>query len=72
MTIWNSLGYKIRSERKKSDKTLKDVSQVCGLSVSYLSDIENGRRKPSLDSLEKILEYCSVFKLCLLASLPIV
>lgn len=48
------LGSKIKFERKKQGKTLKDIHLLSKLSISYLSDIENGRRNPSLESLRKI------------------
>ena len=30
------------------------LGQRCGLSKSFINDVENGRSKPSLDSLKKI------------------
>jgi transcriptional regulator with XRE-family HTH domain len=39
---------------------LKDVSKDCGISISYLSDIENERKNPSLDTLSKIAEALQV------------
>lgn len=50
----------IKSKRVKDERelTLKDMSQVLGLSLSMLSDIEQGRRKPfSSDKIEKFCEY---------------
>ena len=34
--------------------TLQELSDKCGLSVPYLSDIENGKKRPAMKSLEKI------------------
>ena len=48
------LGAKLRVLRKKHNYTLADVGNRTGLSVSFLSDIERGRARPSLDTLEKL------------------
>lgn len=55
-------GY-IKSKRLKDERelTLKDMAQVLGLSLSMLSDIEQGRRKP-FDS-EKIEKFCEYLNL---------
>lgn len=45
----------IRRLRKQHNLTLADLSIRCGLSVSYLSDIERGRTKPTLDTLNSII-----------------
>jgi len=53
----------IRSKRLKDPRelTLKDVAEQLGISLTFLSDIENGRRKP-FDS-EKIEQLCSFLNL---------
>jgi len=51
------LGAKLRALRKRQGRTLADVGSETGLSVSFLSDIERGRARPSLDSLEKLASY---------------
>lgn len=48
------LGAKLRALRKRQGRTLADVGSETGLSVSFLSDIERGRARPSLDTLEKL------------------
>lgn len=45
----------IKAFRKTHEMTLRDLSNVTGLSVSYLSDLERGRTLPSLETLDKIL-----------------
>lgn len=53
-------GAYIKSKRLKDERelTLKDMSKVLGLSLSLLSDIEQGRRKPfGRDKIEKFCEY---------------
>lgn len=44
----------------RADMTLKQLSDKCGLSVSYLSDIERGRTEPSIKSLDAIFTACGV------------
>lgn len=38
----------------RADATLKDFAEKCGISLSYLSDIENGRTIPTIETLDKI------------------
>lgn len=47
-----SLGKKVRAAR--GDRSMRDVAREVGLSVSYLCDIENGRRAPSPETITKI------------------
>ncbi|WHH58444.1 helix-turn-helix domain-containing protein [Petroclostridium sp. X23] len=48
------LGEKIKKIRKEKNLTLKDISNLVGISISYLSDVENNRKNPSVESLTKI------------------
>ncbi|MCR4436199.1 MAG: helix-turn-helix transcriptional regulator [Clostridiales bacterium] len=48
------VGKKVKEIRKAFGKTLKELSELCGVSISYLSDIENERKNPSLETLIKI------------------
>ena len=50
----DTLGARLRQLRKARGYTLLDVGAKTGLSVSFLSDVERGRTKPSLDTLEKL------------------
>jgi XRE family transcriptional regulator, regulator of sulfur utilization len=54
------LGEKLRVLRKARKLTLLDVSREVDLSVSFLSDLERGRTRPSLDTLEKLASYYKV------------
>ena len=49
-----NIGEKLRQLRNEKDYTLKQLEALSGVSFSFISDIENGRRKPGLDSLEKL------------------
>lgn len=54
-------GQLLKAARKQSEKTLKEVSQIAGLSLGYISDIEQGRRKaPALDAVKRIEEYLGI------------
>ena len=48
------LGTKLRILRKRRGYTLANVGNETHLSVSFLSDVERNRTKPSLDTLEKL------------------
>ncbi|MDD5368532.1 MAG: helix-turn-helix transcriptional regulator [Anaerolineaceae bacterium] len=55
------LGEKLKALRKnKHGLTLSEVSEKANLSVSFLSDVERGRTKPSLDTLEKLANFYQV------------
>ena len=48
------LSAKLRELRTKNNLTLKDLSAKSGISVSFISDIENGRRNPSIETLKTL------------------
>ncbi len=48
------LGERLRRIRKENKLTLKDLSQLAGLSVPYLSDLERAVVNPSIDTLQKV------------------
>lgn len=56
------VGEKIKKKRKELGLTLKQLSAEIDISISFLSDIENNRSKPSLDRLKEIADglNCSV------------
>lgn len=51
---------KIREYRKQKNMTLRELASLCGMSISYISQIERGEIDPSLSSLRKI---AAVFQL---------
>lgn len=56
-----ALGDKLKALRKnRHNLTLTEVSEKTNLSVSFLSDIERGRTKPSLDTLETLAKFYEV------------
>ena len=48
------IGVEIKQLRKARKMTLKDLSARSGISVSYISTIERGAGKPSVDAVEAI------------------
>lgn len=48
------LNYSITRIRESKGLTQKELASKAGLSYSFINDIENGRRNPSLESLELI------------------
>ena len=45
-----NVGQTIRKHRKQIGLTLKELSELTGISISFLSDIERGRRNPSIEN----------------------
>ncbi len=54
MGLAESIGINVRKLRKKSNYTLKNLSDKTGLSIALLSRIENGQLSPSVNTLDKI------------------
>ncbi len=48
------VGIRIKALRKEKKITLKELAEKADISISFLSDIENGRSNPSLERLEEI------------------
>ncbi|WP_213950551.1 helix-turn-helix domain-containing protein [Tepidanaerobacter syntrophicus] len=57
----------IRSLRQKRNMTLEDLARQTGLSVSYLSEVERGKKQPSLETLEKISQALNISRDALLS-----
>ncbi len=54
-------GQLLKKARVREQKTLREVAINAGLSVSYVSDMEHGRRKPSsIDAVMKIEQFLNV------------
>lgn len=51
------IGKAIKDKRVKVKKTQTQVSEDTGISRSYLSDMENGRYMPSVETLIKLASY---------------
>ncbi len=51
-----TLAERFRELRKERGWRLKDVAEVTGLSIPYLSDLERDRTNPSLETLRTLAE----------------
>jgi transcriptional regulator with XRE-family HTH domain len=51
---------KLKQLRKEKGKTLKEVAQKIGISLSAYSNYEQGIREPSYEILKKICAYYEV------------
>ncbi|WP_434169122.1 helix-turn-helix domain-containing protein [Peribacillus frigoritolerans] len=60
MLDMKSFGKIIQKKRKELGFTQTQVSEATELSRNYISDIENGRYTPSIDSLSKIAVYLGI------------
>ena len=49
-----SIGTAIKTCRNRKDMTLKELSVKSGLSLSYISLLENNKRDPNLSTVESI------------------
>lgn len=54
------IGEALRLIRIYHDKKLKDLAEAFDISPSFLSEIENGKRDPNLELIER---YASLFKI---------
>jgi len=51
-----NIGGKLRFYRGQNGMTLKELAERTGLSISFISDIENGRKNPSVENLQKLAD----------------
>ena len=54
MNIYESIGQRITSERKKMNITREKFAELLELSAYYIGQIERGARKMSFDTLVKV------------------
>ena len=54
MRASDQLGMRIRFLRNERGWSQEDLALEANINKNYLSDLENGRRNPSLDILERI------------------
>lgn len=55
-----SIGEMISKKRQENKLTQARVAKITGLSRNYISDIENGRYTPSVDSLSKLAKCLNI------------
>jgi transcriptional regulator with XRE-family HTH domain len=61
------IGVKIKQLRTDNGLTLKQLSEITKLSISFISDIENGRRNPSLENLNILASALGIFSEALIS-----
>ena len=54
------IGDAVKKARKDKKLTLTELSHIAGVTVSFISDIENGKKQPSLETLERLSKALSV------------
>lgn len=54
-TVSDSVGQMIRKCRCKAGLSIESLAYEAGISTNFLGDVERGRKKPSLDTLESVL-----------------
>lgn len=54
MNVKKQLGMRIRYLRKQRHLSQEDLALRCGVNKNYLCDLENGKRNPTVDILERI------------------
>lgn len=50
------LAHNLRRSRERLRLTQEQFSERCGLSASYIGEIEQGKKYPSADSLDRIVD----------------
>ncbi len=54
VNITKTLGEKLRKKRMERELTQEEVAYKSELDYSYYNQIENGRRNPSIEAIERI------------------
>ena len=60
VNINKKLGNKIRELRKKKNLTQEELAYRAELDYSYINQIENGKRNPSMEAVERIAKALGV------------
>jgi transcriptional regulator with XRE-family HTH domain len=60
------IGITLRKLRSIYDYSASDLSEKLGISKSYLSEIENGKKQPSLDILQRYSDLMGIKRSSLL------
>lgn len=59
-SVHEEIGNRIRQYRQRSGLSQEKLALNAGLTVSFLGDIERGKKKPTVESLEKLLRALNV------------
>lgn len=55
-----NLGIKIKQIRKQKGLTQSSFASICGITQTYLSQIENNQKEPNISTLKKISQVLEV------------
>ncbi|MEM7481230.1 MAG: helix-turn-helix transcriptional regulator [Acidobacteriota bacterium] len=61
MTRFENIGKALRLIREKNGKSQKELALAAGITSAMLSNYETGEKKPSLDSLGKIIDALDLY-----------
>jgi len=59
-SVHGEVGNRIRQYRQRSGLSQEKLALNAGLTVSFLGDIERGNKKPTVESLEKLLRALNI------------
>ena len=54
MNVETQLGMRIKYLRSQKKMSIEELALECNISANYLCELENGKRNPSLNVLDKI------------------
>ena len=54
MKLREAVGDALRRRRQRQGRTLREVAAAAGVSLTYLSEVERGRKEPSSEVLEAV------------------
>ena len=54
------LGRQLRKAREKAGLTQEELSFACGIGRAYISQLENDKKSPTVDTLIRICRACNV------------
>lgn len=66
MDVVELLGLNVRRHRKRKGMTQEQLALECGMERSYVSDLERGRRNPSVRALGRLAEALDIEPMLLL------
>lgn len=52
--VLRGIGLRVKALRKQRGMTQSEVAEACGLNKQYISDVEHGKRNPSILTLVRI------------------
>lgn len=58
--VTNELGDKLRKARERAGLTQADVASAVDVHVNFYARLERGERKPSLESLQRIMKVLKI------------